>query len=294
MMNKSRFISMLLLSTALLLGVVVNEIRSGGFLLPRTYSTLSFDPSLETPAPTPLEQQEIEKALSQKFYYLGTGRQAFAFVSEDGQYVIKFFRRIPIPFSSPLSKVFTEKFKESFNQYRFKKITGDLKSCKIAYDKLKEESALTWIHLNKTPVSPTQVTLVDLLGIEHQTILSNKEFILQKKAQLFYPYLNQKIKEGDLEAAKEAIRSVIQITVSRCKQGIRDEDPALHRNMGFVDGKAVFIDVARFKWDAKTKEDGYINKKIPKILKKFKTWIADNHPELLPFLEEEIASCMDP
>ena len=289
-MNKRRFTVLFIVSTTLLGSLLVNEIRSGGFLMPGTYSNLSYDPALEPASPSVEDKQEIENALSQKFYYLGTGRQAYAFVSEDGKYVLKFFRRLPLPFNSRFSQIFTEKFKEQINQYRYKKISGELKSCKIAYDTLKEESALTWIHLNKTPVSPSQVTLVDLLGIEHKTHLDNKEFILQKKAQLFYPYLDKKIKEGDIEGAKQAIHSMVQLIVERCKLGIRDEDPALHRNMGFIEGKAVFIDIARLKMDKKNKDPAYLDKKIPKILKGFKGWLSQNHPEFLSTLDEELNS----
>ena len=283
-MNKRRFITLVILSTTLLGSMLINEIRSGGFFMPGTYSNLSFDPALEPSAPSIGDQNDIKNALSQKFYFLGTGRQSYAYVSEDGKYVLKFFRRIPLSFSSHFSKIFPEKFKEQINQYRYKKISGELKSCKIAYDVLKEESALTWIHLNKTPVTPSQVTLVDLLGIEHQTHLNDKEFILQKKAQLFYQYLDQKIKEGDIDSAKQAVHSMIQLVVDRFKLGIRDEDPALHRNMGIIDGKAVFIDIGRLKWEKRSMDQAHIDKKVSKLVRNLKIWLSKNHPEL----EEEL------
>ena len=39
-----------------------------------------------------VEQIPIDSILSQRFYFLGKGLQSFAFISEDGCYVLKVFR----------------------------------------------------------------------------------------------------------------------------------------------------------------------------------------------------------
>jgi hypothetical protein len=265
-----------------------NEIRSGGFLFPITYSTLPFDPTLETASAD--VQENLEKVLSQKFHFLGAGRQSYAFASGDGLYVIKFFKRVPIHFPFPLSACLSEQFMQQFNAYRTEKITAERKSYKIAYDLLKEESALLLIHLNKTPFSPGHITLVDTLGLTHKTSLENKEFVLQKKAQLFYPYIDQKMKEGDLPAAQEAIHSMVQLLLKRYTQGLLDDDPAFHRNLGIVEGKAVFIDIGRLKKKKKTMSVNYTRRKIHKTVRKFNIWLTKNHPELLPFLDQELSS----
>src|SRR5262245_25693765 len=38
------------------------------------------------------EQQQIDEILNQKFIFLGMGHQAYAFLSNDGQYVLKLFK----------------------------------------------------------------------------------------------------------------------------------------------------------------------------------------------------------
>ena len=59
-----------------------------GFSVALIHSGLTFNPAWETAPASP----ELDPIFSQKFHYLGCGGQSFAFVSDDGQYVIKFFK----------------------------------------------------------------------------------------------------------------------------------------------------------------------------------------------------------
>src|SRR5689334_14456085 len=58
----------------------------------RIISDFSYNPALETDPLSTEEQQQLDRILSQPFRYLSAGSQSYAFVSEDGKYVIKFFR----------------------------------------------------------------------------------------------------------------------------------------------------------------------------------------------------------
>src|SRR5579871_916778 len=65
------------------------------FGLSAKFSSPTFSPAQEWEFPplNPKEQKEIERILSQKFTYLARGSQAFAFISEDGRYVLKMFKQ---------------------------------------------------------------------------------------------------------------------------------------------------------------------------------------------------------
>src|SRR3989304_2311781 len=68
------------------------EYKTDKFRLSRIFSNLKFNPKWET-APLSLEKKaKIKQILSQKFTYLASGGQCFAFVSEDGNYILKFFK----------------------------------------------------------------------------------------------------------------------------------------------------------------------------------------------------------
>jgi hypothetical protein len=228
------------------------------------------------------QKKEIDSILSQKFSYLGFGGQCYAFLSEDGNYVIKFFkehtRHIPETFASlpPWQK---KRDKRLFKRER------DFNSCKIAYSELKDESGLLYIHLNKTSDLPKTITILDKLHIAHTISLNDKEFILQKKAELFYPHLEKVFKSEDPQAIKDCLGSILDLLISRCKKGIFDEDPKMHRNLGFIANRPIFIDIGRFTKDEKRKEPSIYLKDIQAIATPLKTYLEKNHPAAVETLK---------
>src|SRR5690348_12557384 len=67
--------------------------RTTGFSLNKIVSRLSFNPEWEV-EPLTERQREllVEKVFPQTYYYLAAGNQCYAFISEDRQYVLKFFK----------------------------------------------------------------------------------------------------------------------------------------------------------------------------------------------------------
>src|SRR5205085_10468413 len=53
---------------------------------------LPFTPPWKVPHLTLDEYKNLEKILSQTFSYIGKGAQCYAFKSEDGKFVLKFFK----------------------------------------------------------------------------------------------------------------------------------------------------------------------------------------------------------
>ena len=53
---------------------------------------LPFQENLQIPPLAELERAQIINILSQNYSYLGKGAQSYAFRSQDGQYVLKFFK----------------------------------------------------------------------------------------------------------------------------------------------------------------------------------------------------------
>lgn len=91
---KMRWLLSVVCICALLWGA--NELyqKKTRFGLLAKFSSPTFLPSAdwELPPLTFEEQQEVERILSQKFTYLARGSQAFAFISEDGKYILKLFK----------------------------------------------------------------------------------------------------------------------------------------------------------------------------------------------------------
>lgn len=252
------------------------EKETDGFTIARITSRFSFHPEWETDPLTKEGLQEVELALSQKFHYLGRGGQCYVFDSEDGQYVIKFFKyhRV-LPLSSSLKR-------------NTKKLVRDFSSCKLAFEKLKDETGVVFLHLNKTKNLQKKLTIFDKLNIAHVLDLDNYEFIVQKKAVLLHPHIHMLMKNQDIEGAKKAIDAILDLIISRCKKGIHDEDPGLHKNIGFLRDKALIIDIGRFVVDTQRTSPEVYNRDLISITERFGEWLSKHYPELNSYLAEKL------
>jgi hypothetical protein len=263
-----------------------------GFSIARIHSDLPYNPAWETAPLTEQQQKELDGALKNTFHYLGCGGQCFAFASEDGRYVIKFFKhRIRKPYSyllkASLPWPLSGWCERKLNKALFK-LHRDFTSYKIAYEELQEETALLYIHLNKGTSLHRSVCLVDKLGIKHTLPLDDVEFIVQARAELAHPYIEKIAAKKDEASAREAFQGILHIIVSRCKKGIFDEDPRIHRNLGFANNKPLLIDVGRFVRDPKRCEPSVYKADLLAITKRFRTHLQESHPELVPILDEEL------
>ncbi|HSX03462.1 MAG TPA: hypothetical protein VLG76_01900, partial [Rhabdochlamydiaceae bacterium] len=201
------------------------------------------------------------------FYYLASGGQAWVFVSEDQKFVLKFF------------KAHLRKRKAKFER--------DFKSCKLAFDELKNETGLVYLHLNKSADLHLMAKVVDKLHIEHQIDLDKTEFLVQKKATLLYDHIQKLMNEGKAQEAKQALSAVCRLILKRCEKGIFDEDPRIQCNLGFIGNEAILIDTGRLKWDLKRKNPEVYRQDLKKITYKLKSWLSDHYPELIATLENE-------
>jgi hypothetical protein len=262
--------------------------QTDGFTLLKIQSALCFDPRFATEDPP----HELSALLEQSFTYLNSGGQCYAFLSQDGQVVIKFFkhhlRRLPWLFAHfPLPAQYAA-LREKQKTKRERKLLRDFTSYKLSYEQLRKESGLLYVHLNKTEDLGLRVTLIDKLGISHELPLDRFEFVVQKRADLALEHFQTLIAADQLEKAKKAIDSTISLIVSRCQKGIYDEDPRLHRNLGFLGEEAMLIDVGRLRVDESRKEQAVYRRDVIGITAPLKQWLLQQSPELAQYLEKQV------
>ncbi len=219
----------------------------------------------------------------QPFTYLGCGAQTFAFVSQDGQTVIKFYRhhrsRHPLAFLAPL----LPRLQQTIAKRQAKR-AKDFASYRLAFEKLRDETGLISIHLGKTDQIQKRLKIYDKLGIEHSVDLDQMTFLLQRKATPFYATLEEWIDTGCETQAKQGITELISLLRSRCQKGIFDKDPDLRTNFGFLDGHPIQFDVGRFKNEPERIEAG----ELVRITDSLKGWLNEKAPHLAAYLEEEL------
>ena len=230
------------------------EVETDGFRISRISSFLKSGPEI-----THEVRAELEPIFNQKFYYLGSGGQCWAFVSEDEHYVLKFFK---------------------FHRRKHPKLQQDFKSYQLAYDSLKNETGLVYLHLDKTESLGLIARVVDKIAIEHPIDLDTHAFLVQKKGVLVFDYIRSLMEQNKEEEARDALRQLSLLIKKRCQKGIGDEDPRLHRNIGFVGSTPIFIDTGRFKEDPSRKDPAIYQKDLTKITYRLKEWLLKEYPAL--------------
>lgn len=235
---------------------------TGGFQVHKILSHFPSDPKWEAPPLRPRE--EIRKILSQKFFYFGKGRQCYAFVSEDGEYVIKFFNQTHHIESSPRTR------------------QRDLLSNYTSFSELKEQSGLLMIHLcSETPMNQS-ITLVDGCHIAHTIDLDKLEFLLQRRMSLPFDVIRHAMKHNNEVEAKAVIDNIFAFIHARLDRGILDFDPKLYTNYGFIDGKVYQLDSGQIT-RASCVEDYMKDRKHFHIRnRRTQRWFEQNYPTLLP------------
>jgi hypothetical protein len=262
--------------------------KTDGFTDYKIFSNLSYHAQWNTPLSDEGEAAEI---LNQPFYYLAKGAQCYVFVSEDGNYVIKFFRlyhlQPPVWHSYlPLSS----SIKQKKIQDKYADLVKDFDSYKIAYDELKEETGLVYLHLNKTDHLHKTLTLYDKIGVLHRIEADTTEFLIQKRADLLYPSLERLIESKQSELARQAVKDLVELLKVRCQKGIFDKDPDINTNFGFLHDKPVQIDIGRFRPDESRKDPAVYHPDIRRITDHLRQWLEQKDPSLSHYLEEQVAS----
>ena len=222
--------------------------------------------------------QEAAEALSQPYHYLGKGKQAYAFVSADGKWVVKFFNHkyFKLPFWAavvPREKTKREKRKQFY-----------LNSYQIASKMFKEETGLVYLHQGLSPYRLPQLAATDKMGISHRIDLNKISFVLQKKVEPFYPAL-QKMTQEDLSSA---IGQFLSIIAFRIDHKIGDSDHEVENNFGVLEGKVVQLDPGRLHLEERLWEPEKLSHEWWSATHRFRKWLEKNYPDKITFFDNEI------
>lgn len=235
--------------------------RTGDFWFQTILSNREPDPHFDVPVST-----NIDPLLSQRFHFLSLGMQSVAFLAEDGQTILKFFKHR------------ASFLKKGRFVWQVPYVEPILESYKLAYSHLAKETGLLYIHLNKTTGKLPTVTLVDKQGMIFHLALDETEFVIQKRAELVCPTIRRHMQSGNLKEAKALLHSLVTTVKKQYASGLLNSDHAFRRNVGFVEGQAIFIDAGSFY-----KEHLPLDKVRADILDKGKNlekWLAKHYPKL--------------
>jgi hypothetical protein len=199
---------------------------------------------------------QLREIFSSPLTFAGDGSQSYAFFSSDGKYVVKFFKM----------RRFTPSFADSLCPHvvkrRLRNLNWVFNGYKTAYDHLRKDTGLLFIHLAKTHDLNLKATLIDKAGKLCTIDLDSTEFIIQEKVELLFVHLKRLYDEGKEKEAKASIAQIGQLIERRMAAGYADRDKAVSGNYGFVDGRAIHLDVGRLYKGSKPSQLEHVQKRI--------------------------------
>ena len=225
--------------------------------------------------------EEARGALDQTYRYLAKGRQSYAFVSVDGQYVLKLprFDRFRLPFSLRMHPFLKER-RIAFLQEQEKRYRFLLNSFVIAEKDLKEETGILYLHIGETDFLKQDLEIVTQTGEHFSLPLDKTLFILQKRVPLMTPFLL-----GG-EDAVQVFHSFLDCIAVRARKGIFNKDPTFLKNFGYDGSKVIQFDVGSFYRKGEgLEEDSFLG-----TVQLIQRWVEKEHPEFLVPLQEKVAS----
>ncbi|KAF3362243.1 hypothetical protein PHSC3_001210 [Chlamydiales bacterium STE3] len=295
--HSSKFIALMLICTAVYgIGRLYFEL-TGGFAVRHISSNLTFDPQREIHFSTQ-QKEAVSQILHQHFHYLGKGCQSYVFLSEDGKYVIKFLkyqRFRPQKFLDVFSFLpFVEKIRQQKLIKKNERLNNLFSSWKIAAENLNDETGIVFLHLNKTSDLNPSLVIYDKLGLKHTLNPNQLEFMIQKRAEMLCPTIDEYMVKGEKDKAKKLLTNLLEMILSEYQRGLADNDHALMQNTGVIEGKPVHIDVGQFESNKRFLDKKEYGIELFSKMYKFRIWLSKRHPELESFLTAHLLKVLGP
>ncbi|QVL54955.1 MAG: hypothetical protein KFB95_06450 [Simkaniaceae bacterium] len=260
--------------------------RTKGFSYKKIHSLYGYDSRWDFGLPSPEQAALLDRVSTQTFSPLGSGRECYAFVSEDGEIVVKFFKqkhmrtRYILDYL-PLSEHIQMIRNETLNRHSHRRLSL-YQSYQLAHERLQDHSGVLYLHLTKTNYLKKPITLFSSRGKKLVLKLDDMEFLIQKRAHHIFDVLSESPEKG-----KQTIDAILDYLTLRNERGIGDNDINCKRNLGVLDGKVIQIDIGEL-YPAISHSPN--REELTAATLDLKDYLERNHPELVFYLELSIES----
>jgi hypothetical protein len=235
---------------------------------------------------------EVTKSLlGQRWSYLGKGRHSCAFGSEDGRFVMKFFRENPrndqwlvklVPDIAPLS---TWKWKKQRCA-----METVIQGYQDAYDLDAEGCGIVYAHLYSGTQDLGEVRLIGQKGEANSVKLDTLAFVIQHKATEFRAILEQHLAKHEMDEAKQSLQKIVTLYHDQYNKGMVDWGIGIMHNSGFVGHQAVHFDVSKLMLDESMKSSLNQRKDFGRQKERIQLWMKQHYPEHLQEIMEYVES----
>lgn len=251
-----------------------------------------------TPTVSHKEIEELRTIISQPFTYLSEGPESYVFASQDGKYVIKFFKMrrmtpkywlnyIPLPWleKKRLSKI------EERERVRHECFGG----LKIAFEKFKYQTGCLFLHLFRTQYLRMKVVVQDNEEKWHEIPLDQVPFLMQKRVTMLPEYIQQLMDKGKKEDVIRHLCQLLDLMKITCYKGYIPVSEEIEVDYGFLEDRPIYVEALYAKEEGAETTRSII-KSIFSLSKALQSWLSRHYPELVvPFQEgtQDVLSCLD-
>lgn len=237
------------------------------------------------------EQKNLDQILVQKFHYIGKGSQSYAFVSDDGKYVLKFFKfkhlRPSLLFGILPKLPFISNFQEREIFRKKRKLNSNFIGYKLAFDRNRENSRLIFVQLNPNH-RDYFVKVVDKMGRERLVNLGTIPYIVQEKGQTLRTVLQQLLESGNIETAKERVNQIFDMYLTEYNKGLFDHDHGVMCNTGFIGEEPFHLDIGKLLPNEQMKELQYYEQDLILVAKSINRWLKENYASEYPQMKRSM------
>lgn len=235
------------------------------------------------------KQEEIQKIFTQTFVYFDLGSQSYAFQSQDGQYVLKLFRCHRSRFSLIQNlKYWIHGSQRKPKASLLTKIDKTFQACALAYREVPQLTQLVFVHLNLSPSGYLpNIKVIDPLGRIWHLPLNQFRFALQRKVEPFKKTLLTTYRSKNQEKMEHLLTSFLTLLNQRTSCWIRNSDPNIGPNFGFLNGEAVEIDCGNYRQNLALRQPEERRKEIARFASQVEAWLAKEAPEYVPYFHSQ-------
>jgi len=260
--------------------------------------TLPIRPEWNIAPLTAEEKTKLHAILDQPYSYLGKGAQAYAFASEDGKYVFKFFK-----FKHILPKWWYgclpdwemfRSIKEKEAAYRVRKYNRTFNAHKLAFENDKKNTGLIYVHLNPSQDLHETFTVTDKIGRSFTFNLDEIVFVIQERGETLGNEIHKSLKKGHVDLVNNMIDKIWVMYMDEYTRGIWDQDHGVTHNTGLLPDKRPFhLDVGMLHMSDYMKQKEEYKPDLLIAARRVQVWIKRHYPAyyapILSHMEETLS-----
>ncbi len=285
---------LLLISVFVILFIVTkwSVANTDDFRISNVQYEVPYHPEWEVESLAPVQKHLLNHILHQHFTYLGKGDQCYAFLSEDGKWVLKMFivkHLKPSPLFTLIPSVGKlQEYKQSIELEKRQQLEGLLNSYKLAYDVYRPESGCLYMHFNNSQRLNRAVSVTDKLGREWTVDLDPLAFVIQQRAVPLRDEMDQLLSRDNVRRAKKRIRQTIALYLRQYALGIHDWEKDVMNNNGFVGEKPVHFGVEDLIVDESVQSKEAQIEHLVRVCQSMEQWVSSHFPEYRQELIDEM------